>query len=51
MEPIQKPSATTTMFTSGNNMQLMLHCGFIHTVVLDKDGKFFGIYREYLVVV
>ena len=43
MEPITRASATT--FVSAI-MKILLRYGFCHTVVLDKDSKFFGICRE-----
>jgi hypothetical protein len=43
MESIQNPSSTT--FVSGM-MKIQLHFGFCHTIVLDKDSKFFGAFKE-----
>jgi hypothetical protein len=43
MEPITRASAT--MFVSAI-MKILLRYGFCHTVVLDKDSKFFGVCRE-----
>jgi hypothetical protein len=43
MEPITKASVTT--FASAI-MKILLHYGFCHTTILDKDSKFFGLYRE-----
>jgi hypothetical protein len=45
MEPVSKPSLTT--FASAI-MHILLHYGFCHTAVLDKDSKFFGVCREAL---
>jgi hypothetical protein len=45
MEPVTNPSATT--FASAI-MKIILRYGFCHTVVLDKDSKFFGVCRESL---
>jgi hypothetical protein len=45
MEPVAKPSATT--FASAI-MKIQLRYGFCHTLVLDKDRKFFGVCREAL---
>jgi hypothetical protein len=45
MEPVSKPSSTT--FASAI-MRILLHYGFCHTVVLNKDNKFFGVCREAL---
>ena len=45
MEPIQH--ANSKNFASGI-MKIQLRYGFCHTVVLDKDGKFFGVCREAL---
>ena len=45
MEPVANPSATT--FASAI-MKIQLRYGFCHTLVLDKDSKFFGVYREAL---
>ena len=42
-EPITRASATT--FTSAI-MKILLHYGFYHTIVLDKDSKLFGVCRE-----
>ncbi len=27
-------------------MKIQLHFGFCHTIVLDKDGKFFGVFKK-----
>jgi hypothetical protein len=43
MEPITHASATT--FASAI-MKILLRYGFCHTIVLDKDSKFFGVCRE-----
>jgi hypothetical protein len=43
MEPIQTPSSTT--FASGM-MKIQLRFGFCHTIVLNKDSKFFGAFKE-----
>ncbi len=43
MEPITRALATT--FASAIT-KILLCYGFCHTVVLDKDNKFFGIYCE-----
>ncbi len=43
MEPITRASATT--FAS-SIMKILLRYGFCHTIVLDKDSKFFGVCRE-----
>jgi hypothetical protein len=40
MEPITKASATT--FASAIT-KILLHYGFFHTTILDKDIKFFGV--------
>jgi len=40
MEPITRASATT--FAS-SIMKILLRYGFCHTIVLDKDSKFFGV--------
>jgi len=45
MEPIANANATT--YASGI-MKIILRYGFCHTVVLDKDSKFFGVCREAL---
>jgi hypothetical protein len=45
MEPIQHPNSKT--FAS-EIMKIQLRCGFCHTVVLDKDSKFFGVCRKAL---
>jgi hypothetical protein len=45
MEPVSKPSSTT--FASAI-MRILLHYGFCHTAVLDKDSKFFGVCRKTL---
>jgi hypothetical protein len=45
MEPIQHSNSKT--FASGI-MKIQLRYGFCHTVVLDKDSKFFGVCREAL---
>ncbi len=43
MEPILH--ANSTNFTSGN-MKIQLRFGFCHTIVLDKDSKYFGVIRS-----
>jgi hypothetical protein len=43
IEPITRASATT--FASAI-MKILLCYGFCHTVVLDKDSKFFGVCHE-----
>jgi hypothetical protein len=43
MEPIQH--ATSTSFASGI-MKIQLCFGLCHTIVLDKDSKFFGVFKE-----
>ncbi len=40
MEPITRASATT--FASAI-MKILLSYGFCHTIILDKDNKFFGV--------
>jgi hypothetical protein len=45
MEPVANPSAT--MFASAI-MKIQLRYGFCHTLVLDKDSKFFGVCHEAL---
>jgi hypothetical protein len=45
MEPVANLSAT--MFASAI-MKIHLRYGFCHTLVLDKDSKFFGVCREAL---
>ena len=45
MEPITNANATT--YASGI-MKIILRYGFCHTVVLDKDSKFFSVCREAL---
>jgi hypothetical protein len=45
LKPISNANAMT--FASAI-MKIMLQFGFTHTVVLDKDSKFFGIFRESL---
>ncbi len=45
MEPIQHPNSKT--FAS-RIMKIQLRYGFCHTVVLDKDSKFFGVCHEAL---
>mgnify|MGYP006187703309 FL=1 len=45
MEPVTNPSATT--FASAI-MKILLRYGFCHTIVLDKDTKFYGVCREAL---
>ncbi len=42
LEPISNANAMT--FASAI-MKIMLRFGFAHTVVLDKNSKFFGIFR------
>jgi hypothetical protein len=43
MEPIQH--ATLASFASGI-MKIQLRFGLCHTIVLDKDSKFFGVFKE-----
>ena len=43
MEPIQH--ATSSSFASGI-MKIQLRFGLCHTIVLDKDSKFFGVFKE-----
>jgi hypothetical protein len=43
MEPIQH--ATSSSFALGI-MKIQLCFGFCHTIVLDKDSKFFGVFKE-----
>ncbi len=43
MDPIQH--ATSLSFASGI-MKIQLHFGFCHTIVLDKDSKFFSVFKE-----
>ena len=43
MEPIQKANATS--FASAI-MKIQLRFGFSHTIVVDKDSKFYGVFRE-----
>ena len=43
MEPIQH--ATSSLFASGI-MKIQLRFGLCHTIVLDKDSKFFGVFKE-----
>ncbi len=45
MEPIINPSSNT--FASAI-MKIIMRYGFCHTVVLDKDSKFFGVCWESL---
>ncbi len=45
MEPVINPSANT--FASAI-MKIIMHYGFCHTVILNKDSKFFGICWESL---
>ncbi len=45
MEPISNANSTTY---ASAIMKIILHYGFCHTIVLDKDSKFFGICREAL---
>ena len=45
MEPITNPSATTFASTI---MKILLHYGFCHTAILDKDTKFYGVCRKAL---
>jgi hypothetical protein len=45
MEPIQH--ATSTSFASGI-MKIQLHFGLCHTIVLDKESKFFGVFKKRL---
>jgi hypothetical protein len=43
MEPIHH--ANSTNFASGI-MKIQLQFGFCHTIVLDKDSKYFGVFKE-----
>jgi hypothetical protein len=43
MEPIQH--ATSSSFASGI-MKIQLQFSLCHTIVLDKDSKFFGVFKE-----
>jgi hypothetical protein len=43
MEPI--PHANLTNFAAGI-MKIQLRFGFCHTIVLDKESKFFGVFKE-----
>jgi hypothetical protein len=45
LEPVTSPNAT--MFASAI-MKIQLQYGLCHTVVLDKDSKFFGVFQESL---
>jgi hypothetical protein len=45
MEPVANANASTY---ASSIMKIILRYGFCHTVVLDKDSKFFGICREAL---
>jgi hypothetical protein len=45
LEPVTGANATT--FTSAI-MKIQLRYGLCHTIVLDKDSKFFGVCREAL---
>jgi hypothetical protein len=45
LEPVTSPNAT--MFASAI-MKIQLRYGLCHTVVLDKDSKFFGVFQESL---
>jgi hypothetical protein len=45
LEPIASPNATT--FASAI-MKIQLHYELCHTIVLDKDSKFFGVFHESL---
>jgi hypothetical protein len=45
LEPITSPNAT--MFASAI-MKIQLRYGLCHTIVLDKDGKFYGVFRKSL---
>ena len=45
LEPVTGANATT--FTSAI-MKIQLRYAFCHTIVLDKDSKFFGVCREAL---
>jgi hypothetical protein len=45
MKPITNPSATTFALAI---MKILLHYGFCHTAILDKDTKFYGVCREAL---
>jgi hypothetical protein len=43
MEPVQH--ATSSSFASGI-MKIQLRFGLCHTILLDKDSKFFGVFKE-----
>jgi hypothetical protein len=45
LEPVTSPNATT--FTSAI-MKIQLRYGLCHTIVLDKDSKFFGLFHKSL---
>jgi hypothetical protein len=45
LKPVTSPNATT--FASAI-MKIQLRYGLCHTVVLDKDSKFYGVFRESL---
>ncbi len=45
MEPVANANATTY---AAAIMKIILHFGFCHTCVLDKDSKLFGVYQEAL---
>ena len=45
MEPVDKPNSTA--FASAI-MKMQLRFGFSHTIVLDKDSKFFGQVKQAL---
>ena len=45
MEPVTNANATTY---ASAIMKILLRFGFCHTVILDKDSKFFGVCREAL---
>jgi hypothetical protein len=45
LEPVSGANATT--FASAI-MKIQMRYGFCHTIVLDKDSKFFGVCREAL---
>ena len=45
MEPVANANASTY---ASSIMKIILRYGFCHTVVLDKDSKFFGVCREAL---
>ncbi len=45
LEPVASPNATTFALAI---MKIQLCYGLCHTIVLDKDSKFFGVFRESL---